>query len=225
MPASAAKPLQGTRALIRRLDKRGTDLARIAMQVERTPQLVDSVIAAIGADSACAKFAASKLLRILSQTAPALVYPHFDSLTKLLSCDNSILKWNAMLTVANLAPVDEEKKIDGILDLYFSPICGSVMVDAANTIKGAAVIAVAKPQLAERIAMEILKVERATYATRECRNVAIGHAIVALDQLFPAVEDKELIRSFAARQIRNPRPATRTKALKFCKKWAAKPGD
>lgn len=95
------------------------------------------------------------------------------------------------------------------------------MSDAATAIRGAAVIASAKPYLADRIARQILKVESVSYATPECRNVAIGHAIQALDQFFPAIKDKRLVQSFMARQMNNRRPATRSKASKFSKRWFA----
>jgi hypothetical protein len=47
-----------------------------------------------------------------------------------------------------------------ILDRYFAPISGPVMVTAANIIGGAVKIARAKPALTERIVSEILKVEK-----------------------------------------------------------------
>ena len=221
MPAGTAKPKGKIPPFVRRLSKAGTDLNRIARSAERSPGLVESVIDAIGADAARPKFAASKLLRIISQQSPKLVYPHFGFLVGLLKSENSILKWNAMMTLANLAVVDQQKKLDGIMDAYLAPICGAALVDAANTIKGAAVIARAKPGLAGKIASQVLQVENATYGTPECRNVAMGHAIEALDQFFPLVEDKAKVQSFVAGQVNNTRPATRNKAQKFCKKWPA----
>jgi hypothetical protein len=48
-----------------------------------------------------------------------------------------------------------------MLDDYLAPIRGPVMITAANTIKGAVIIARAKPHLAAKIAGALMRVERA----------------------------------------------------------------
>src|SRR5437870_1273318 len=144
---------------------------------------VAGLLARLGSGEARVKFAASKALRELSQPEPELLYPHFEVFAGLLRHENNILQWNATLTLANLARVDREGKLDRMLDAYLAPIAGPVMITAANVIKGATVIAVAKPYLAERIAAHLMRVEKAGYATPDCLNVAIGHALQALEKL------------------------------------------
>ena len=95
------------------------------------------------------------------------------------------------------------------------------MIGAANAIVAAANIALAKPHLADRIVKEILKVERASYRTPECHNVALGHAIKSFDRLFHHVKNRRPVLAFVTRQLDNPRPATRKKAERFLKRWAA----
>ncbi|HTP33099.1 MAG TPA: hypothetical protein VMJ75_13065 [Candidatus Acidoferrales bacterium] len=170
------------------------------------------LLEALGSTQARTRLRASKALREFSRREPAAVYPYFDVFAGLLGHENNILKWNAIRTLAHLAPVDREGKLDCLLDAYLAPIRGPVMITAANTIQGAALIAGAKPQLADRIAKRILGVEKAKYATPECRNVAIGHALVALEKMAALVPDTGSIRAFAARQMRNSRAATARKA-------------
>jgi hypothetical protein len=155
---------------------------------------------------------ASKQRRDLSQGAPEAVYPQFEELAAQLDNPNNVLKWNAILTLANLAPVDREGKLDGLLDRYLAPIAGPVMITAANTIKGAAIIAQSKPNLAQHIAAAIMCAEHGKYATPECRNVAIGHALQALSAMKATGRE---VRSFAARHLDNPRPATAKKAARL----------
>ncbi len=157
------------------------------------PELVEALIVQVASNQARVKFAASKALRELAAEAPDSVYPYFNFFAALLGHNNRILKWNAMLTLANLATVDREAKLDEILDAYLAPIAGPDMISAANAILGAAMIATAKPHLADRIAERIFHVERASYATRECINVAIGHAVHALERFFPVVQDKRAV--------------------------------
>lgn len=90
----------------------------------------------------------------------------------------------------------------------------------ANIIASSPRIVQAKPDLAERIAQEILKVEQAIYEhhgspSPECRHVAIGHAIDAFDQFFDRIEDKAAILAFVRRQLQNTRKQVAKKAERF----------
>jgi hypothetical protein len=189
----------------------------LADAVEHNHELIEEVLAGIGAKRAGVKFGASKALRIMSERLPELLYRHFDFFAAMLDHDNQILKWNATLTLANLARVDRAGKIEAILDQYLDLISGPNMITAANAIRGAAIIGLAKPHLVRRILLRIMRVERVEYATPECRNVAIGHALRALEQLADLLPDRRVLRLFAARQLGNPRPATSAKARRFLK--------
>jgi hypothetical protein len=161
------------------------------------------------------RLAASKALRDLSRNTPEAVYPHLDRLAALISHENSILQWNAILSLAYLAPVDREGKLDPLLPRYLEAISGPVMITAANTIKGAALIAAAKPHLAGEIAAGIMRTENGRYATSECRNVAIGHALQALEAIRAEVDNPAALRSFAVRHLNNSRQATARKAARL----------
>lgn len=190
--------------------------ARGSLESRRTEEL----IAGLASATARVKYGSAKALRLLSEQAPDLLYPRFDFFVHLLHGDNTILRWNSTHILANLAAADREDKLEKVLDQYFAPISGRELIGAANAIGGASKIALAKPRLADRIAEEILKVRRATYATRECRNVAIGHAIQALDRFFSHVVNQRPAIAFVRKQMANPRQATRRKAEKFLKRWA-----
>jgi hypothetical protein len=92
------------------------------------------------------------------------------------------------------------------------------MITAGNTIASAARIALYKPRLIERITQEILKVEKAKYQTKECVNVACGHAIDSFSQFYEKIIDKGPVIEFIKRQIRNTRAPVRKRAEKFLKK-------
>lgn len=205
--------------IVEALSGRAPHLSGLARQVDGDPKLLLAAMDALGSVIPRIRFAASKLLRLVSEESPEALYPHFDFFVRLLHDKNSILRWNAMLTVGNLAAADHLKKLDPILGNYLAPISGKSLIDAANTIRGAATIAHAKPYLADEIANAILAVEEARYVTRECRNVAIGHAIKALDEFFPSLHDQYRILSFVRRHAKNSRRATSNKARKFLAKW------
>jgi hypothetical protein len=206
--------------IIASLSQKGTDREAIAAEVLKNPETIPVLLEGLGAKTANIKYGSEKVLRLVSEIRPALIYPHFHRFVELLEGENKFLEWGGITTIANLAAVDSERRIDKILDRYFAPIAGPVMVTAANIIGGAAKIARAKPALTERIVSEILKVEKARYLMHgkrspECSNVVCGHAVEALAQIYDQIGDKKRVRDFIERQLDNSRPAVRKKAKAF----------
>jgi hypothetical protein len=181
-------------------------------------ELIPSLIAGVASPRASVRFRSSKTLALLADESPELLHPRFDFFLQQLDNPNSILRWNAMRTLAALAPADCDGKLDAALDKYLSPISGPQMIGAATAMHGAAAIALAKPHLAERLARAILAVRRAKYERDECRNVAIGHAILSLDRFYDLIDDKPAVLRFVRAQCDNPRPATSAKARAFLAK-------
>ncbi len=192
---------------------------QVARAVVKNPALLEEVIEGLNAEPARVKYGCAKALRVISEERPDLLYPQFDYFVRLLSHENKIFQWEAIFVLARLARVDAKDKFTAIFDRYFAPIPGPVMITAANVIGASAHIARAKPHLADRIATEVLKVARARYQTPECRNVAIGHALLAFGEFLGLIENREPVLAFVRRQTRNPRPATRKKAELFLKRF------
>ena len=185
-----------------------------------TAEQVDILCDGLASPEARTRYGSARELRRLGEQDPGLLYSRFDFFARLMEGENRILRWDSSRILGCLARVDSEGRIEKLLDRYLAPITGREMIGAANVIAGAADIALAKPHLAERIAREIIKVSRAHYATPECRNVAAGHAIHALDRFFEHIPKKAPVLAFVGLQLTNPRPATRKKAERFRAKWA-----
>ena len=184
-----------------------------------TPEQIDALFVGLGSKTPRVRYGAAKALKMVSEQAPELLYPRWDSLARLLENDNAFLRWGSTQILGNLAVVDREDRFEPLFERFFAPIMGQEMIGAANAIVAGASIVLAKPHLAERIVKEILKVERAAYKTPECRNVAIGHAITALDKMLGQVKNRRAVLAFVKRQTENSRAATRKKAEKFLKRW------
>ena len=207
-----------TRKVVRDRLRHESALSSLAGRLATDPPRLKAAIERLEKASGSAKFRAAKALLQLSEVKPQALYPHFGLLLRLLHSDNQILKWTAIRIVANVASVDAKRRIERILDGYLAMIDGPVMITAANTIAGAALITKAKPQLTDRVVRAILRVERARYQTEECRNVAIGHAIKAFSSMEGEVQRRKKVVDFVKRQTRNTRPATRKKALDFLRR-------
>lgn len=187
----------------------------IASRVARRPALLPELFDGLAADEARVRYGCLKVLRLISERKPAVVYPEFDRLVALLNSENNILQWSAIIILGNLAAVDAQRKLDEILTRYLRPIAGPVLITAANTIGGAGKMAAAKPRLADRIARALMRVEAANYQTPECRNVALGRVVESLELFFDQVKDRQSVLEFVRRQLGNARPAVRRKAARF----------
>jgi hypothetical protein len=205
--------------LLERIAQKGSDKEGIAESIADDPARIAEIIEGLSSKKAPVKFGCGKILRIISERHPEALYPHIDTFIKLLDSDNNIMKWEGIHVIGNLASVDKGKKIDAILTRYLKPIKGPVMITATNVIGGAAKIAAAKPYLAERIAAEILKVQHAKYATAECRNVALGHALDAFEIFFDKIKNKQPVIDLVTKQMDNTRNSTQKRAEKLLKKW------
>jgi hypothetical protein len=207
--------------LLERIAQRDCDIDQVARSVIANPEMLPQLFRGLQARPARIRFGCEKVLRSISEREPAVLYPWFDSFVRLLDSENNILKWGAIITIANLAAVDSRNQFDRIAGKYFAPVRGPALIAAANIIGNAYKIALAKPHLAERIAREVLKVERARYRTPECRNVACGHAIDSLDKFYDLLRARKRVREFVTRQLSSTRAPVRRKAERFLKRHAA----
>ena len=205
------------RAALTNASRAALNPQRLARKAIKDARLIPDIMEGLKAEEARIRYGCAKTIRIISELRPELLYPQFDFFVRLLSHENKIYQWDAAFVLSQLARADKEGRFDEVFDKYFLPIPGPAMITAANVIHGGARIAQAKPHLADRIAVEVVKVARARYRTAECRNVAIGHAIVALGSIIPLLRQPARAVEFVRRQSRNPRPATRKKAERFLK--------
>jgi len=125
----------------------------------------------------------AKALRILSRNNCPALYPYFNSFAELLDSAKPPLVEEIMYIVANLASVDNQNKIDALLDVFFEPLEGESLHTTRAAIVGALRIAAAKPQLAKRIREQLLRVENGSYTDERARTLARDAAFDALDKL------------------------------------------
>jgi len=205
--------------LLDRIAQKGSDKEAIAEKIASDPAQIEECIGGLNNRKAPVRYGCGKVLRILSEQHPEALYPHIDTFIKLLDSENNIMNWEGIHVIGNLARVDRDNKIDKILTRYLKPIEGHVMITAANVIGGAARIAAAKPYLAERIVKALLKVEHAEYATAECRNVALGHALDAFEIFFDNIKNKQPVIDLVTKQLDNSRNSVSKRAEKLLKQW------
>lgn len=193
---------------------------KVIEQVYADPTLIEVLFEGLGNKKPTVKYGSERVLRAISEDKPELIYPYFDRFVTLMNSSNNVLKWGAIMILANLAVVDFDDKLDALFEEYFKPLKGPVLITAGHIISSAPKIALEKPYLAEKIAKEILLVERGKYQTSECKNIAIGHAVDAFAQFIELIHDKKTVFNFVKRHVSNPRESVRKSSTKFLKKFA-----
>jgi hypothetical protein len=206
--------------LLEQLATKEVTAEQLTKQAINDPNLMPDIFDGLKSDKASIKYGCLKVLRLISEQQPALLYPQFDFFIELLDSEANVFKWGAIFIVANLTVMDTENKFETIFEKYFAPITENVLIPAGNVISSSSTIALAKPALTEEITSKILKVENAVYQTDECRNIAIGHAVKAFHKFFDQIEDKKSVIDFISKQIVNTRSGTKKAAEKFLKKYA-----
>jgi hypothetical protein len=161
------------------------------------------------------KFGCSKALLILSEKHPELLSGHIDAIAERLDGNNRILKWNAIAILGNLAASDAGERVRDLADKLCGLMAEGELITANNAIAALGKIARANPGARKRITEKLLAIERQHFETGECRNIAIGKAIMALEMFCDPANAGKPVLDFISRQMGNSRNATAHKAKAF----------
>ena len=200
------------------LEKKQNNSAKIAKQAISNPKLIPELLAGISDETAGVRFKSAKILRVISEQNPNVLYSKLEFFIGLLDHDNNIIKWNAQDVIANLTTVDNKNNFDKIFKKYYKGLYDESMVTAAHVIDNSGKIAIAKPKLQPKITSELLKIDQTSHST-ECKNILKGKAILSFQKYFEQVKDQEQILKFVKKQLKSRRPATKKKAERFLKKY------
>jgi hypothetical protein len=177
-----------------------------------------SVFAGLSSKLPRVKFGCSKTLLLISEKHPELLRGSIETIAELLDSNNRILKWNAIAILGNLASVDADGQIRSRLKKLYSFLAGGELITANTAIAALGKIAYAFPEERKRIVAQLLGVEGQSFETEECRNIAIGKTILALDMFCDPANPGKPVRDFVSRQTSNSRRATANKAKAFMAK-------
>lgn len=201
------------------LEKKDANIGGIAEKALKDEKVLSEVMDGVSSDKARIKYGCAKVLRVLAERNPEVLYPKWNFFTNLLNNSNTFLKSDGVFTLGHLARVDSKNKIEEVFDKLYSLLDDESMITAANLVGVSAIIATAKPELQPKITDKLLSINQ-THHGSECRNILKGHAITTFEAYFQDSSDKKRILDFIKAELKNTRPATRKKAERFLKKWS-----
>lgn len=188
-------------------------------QVMENLDLLPTILSGVQSSKARVKFGSAKMLKIISEKDPQVLYPHMSFFIDLLENENNILRWITIDVIGNLSNVDTKKKFDEIFNKYYALLSNEGMVTVAHVVDNSGKIALAKPYLRDMITDNLLKLENIP-RNEECKNILLGKAILSLGMFYDQADNKDEIISFVKRQLKNPRNSTKKKAEKFLKRFS-----
>jgi hypothetical protein len=208
----------GKTNILAELEDKRLGVGEIADIVIKDPDQLSELLLGIASARPQVKYGSAKVLRIISEKKPRMLYDHMDFFEALLGSINQILKWNAIDIIAGLTVVDSEDRFNGVLERFFSLLGEGNLITASHIVEASGTIARAKPKLAPIVEKKLLMVGGIPLPTEECRNILIGKTIAVFDSIYDKVEDEEAVLEFVRQQIGNPRNATKKSAERFLRK-------
>lgn len=200
------------------IEKKNVDAESIAKKVVKDERLLDDLLEGVSSEKAVIKYKSLKVLMLVSEQQPKMLYPEWDFFVKLLDDDNTFLRVIGATIIANLTRVDTKNKFEKIFNKYYSLLEDESMINAANIAGRSGIIARAKPHLQGKITNKLLDIDK-THHSSECKNIIKGKAILSFEEYIGEFKDKKKIIQFVRNELQNTRPATRKKAEKFLKRW------
>jgi len=198
------------------------DLNLFVAEVIRDAAILPILFEIVLTEKSGIKYTCSKIIRMVSEQKPELVYPCFEDVVLWLRHRNSFIKWDGILTLSNLVSVDHEDTFSAIYEDYFGLIREAQMITASNVIGNAWKIVFARPAWEKDITERLLEVPGITYFNKgepspECNRIACGHVLNCFDRYYDRSENKGAMVRFAQEQLGNRRKATAKTAEKFLK--------
>ena len=192
-------------------------------EAANNPQLLNTLFEIVRSEHSSIRYGCTKTLRILSEQQPEKIYPHFDDAADWLRDSNSFVKWDGILTLANLAAVDTQHRFASIYEEYFGLLRDSKMVTAANVAGNAWKIVQAQPAWEPDITKRLLEVPQIVYLhhgepSAECNRVMCGHVLDCFDHYFDLSKNQQAMICFARSQLNSSRKSVAKKAARFLKK-------
>ena len=164
------------------------------------------------------RFNSFKVLLLLSEEHPKVLYPEWDFFADLLNTDNAYHKYIAIYILANLAVDDPKGRFEKIFNRYYSLLDDESVIPPAHVAANSPKIARAKPHLQTKITNRLLSVDK-THQRPERKDLIKGYIIEAFGQYFEEAENKKRMLDFAKVELNSRSPSTKKKAKEFLKKW------
>jgi hypothetical protein len=202
------------------LNDKNMDVETMAKKAVKDDAILSELLDNLKAKNETVRYNCSKVLNLMSEENPEVLYPKWDMFVELLASDHTYWKLSVIPLLANLARIDVEDKFHKIFDEYFRLLNDKSMIPAVWVAANSGKIAKAKPKLQSRITDMLMTIDR-THHHPERKDLIKGGAIESFDEYFDEAKDQKRILEFAQKQMNCKSPKTVKIAKDFMKKWGS----
>jgi hypothetical protein len=153
-----------------------------------------------------------KVLRQVSDSQPALLYPDWDFLARLLDSPNAYHRASGAQLLSRLACADPERRFDALFDRYFDLMDDDKFMVSRLAVQSAGRIAKARADLQARITDRLLRVDLTHHKHPD---LAKADVIQAFAEYVEVSSKRERIVAFVRAQADSASPKTRQAAKEF----------
>jgi hypothetical protein len=160
--------------------------------------------------------------RALAQQ-PGLFYSHWERFAKGINNPNGFFRSSAAQAIAFLTAVDQERRLDSILESYLGMLDDEKVMVARYFVQTIHLIPAARLDLREKVITCLLGAEN-TRHTESRKSLLKADIINAFDRLFESMSEQEQkeVLAFAEKEQDSESPSKRKVAKAFLKKHQGK---
>lgn len=197
------------------LNNKNINIVNIAKKALKDEKILSGLLEGILSKNEIIRSNCFKVLMLLSEEHPLLLYSKWDYFVELLYNDNAFLKFMAVQLIANLTNIDKENKFNKIFNKYYDLLNDSVIV-AGHITANSGKIARAKPELQIKITNKLLNIDK---TSQKHKDLIKSGAIESFSEYFNESKERKKIIEFVKKQLNCESPKTRKTAKKFLKEW------
>ncbi|MCP8304689.1 MAG: hypothetical protein H3Z50_04370 [archaeon] len=197
------------------LGRKEVSVENVAKKALKDEEVLSELLQGILSKKDTTRYNSFKVLLLLSEEHPEVLYSRWDFFAGLIDSDNSYRKLIAVRIMANLTRTDTKDKFNKIFDKYYNLFNDSVIV-AGHLAANSGRIAKAKLELQTKITYKLLNIDK---TDQKHKDLVKAGAIEAFDEYFEEARNKKKIIEFVKDQLNSKSPKTRKIAKEFLKKW------
>jgi len=158
-----------------------------------------------------------KVLNVVSEKKPELLYPHWNFFINHLNSDNNYHQMSAVIIIANITAVDKEQRFEDIFDSFYENLKSEKTIVPIYIIKTSGKIIKYKPHFEGKITDLLINIEK-IHPGKQIELVKSA-VIESFSEIFKNSSKKDEIMSFVKNQLDSTSPKTKKAAKEFLCKW------
>ena len=200
--------------MLAELGKKNINVKKVAKKALDDNAVLSELLEGVLSKKERIRFNCFKVLLLISEVHPRVLYAKWDFFADLLSSPNTYFKYIAIHIITNLTKVDSKDNFEKIFSKFYALLDDTSIIPASHVAGNSAKIVKAKPKLQTKITNKLLAIDK-THHHPERRDLIKGYVIDAFSEYFEGSRNKKKILDFVEKQLNARSPRTRKKAKEF----------